>query len=135
MHSFQAVVDGSGATGFIGGQLLHDILQLQKFDVTALVRDSERADLLKSKTRVNVVIADLDSSNLADIVSQYDVILHTAHADHVAGANALIAGLEKRAATSASKPILIHISGTGVLIDPNEPKGKSKSEKIYSDGD
>jgi len=110
-------------------------LQLNKYDVTAIVRDSERADHLKSKTGVKVVVADLDSSNLGDIASEFDVILHTAHADHVSGAQALIAGLEKRAATSSSKPILIHTSGTGVLIDKHEQKGKYKSNKIYSDGD
>lgn len=110
-------------------------MQLNKYDVTAIVRDSGRADHLKSKTGVKVVVADLNSSNLPDIASEFDAILHTADADHVAGAQSFIAGLEKRAATSSSKPILIHTSGTGVLIDKDEPKGKYKSEKIYSDGD
>ena len=126
-----------GATGFIGGQLLHDILKLKQYDVTAIVRDSERADKLHSKTGVKTVVADLDSANLAEIASQFDVVLHTAHADHVAGAKALVAGLEKRAdeSGSAKKPILIHTSGTGVLIDRSEEPGKVKSDKIYSDGD
>jgi nucleoside-diphosphate-sugar epimerase len=53
----------------------------------------------------------------------------------VHGATAIVAGLEKRAATASKKPLLIHTSGTGVLIDVNEEKGKVKSEKIYSDGD
>ena len=61
--------------------------------------------------------------------------MHTAHADHPIGAKALIAGLEKRAETSDRKPILIHTSGTAVLIDPEEPKGSYQSDKIYSDGD
>jgi len=126
-----------GATGFIGGQLLHDILKLKQYDVTAIVRDSERADKLHSKTGVKTIVADLDSPNLAEIASQFDVVLHTAHADHVAGAKALVAGLEKRAEESGStkKPILIHTSGTGVLIDLNEDPGKVKSNKIHSDGD
>ena len=127
-----------GATGFIGGQVLHDILKLKQYDVTAIVRDSERADKLHSKTGVKVVVAHLDSPNLAEIASQFDVVLHTAHADHVAGAKFLVAGLEKRAessAGSAKKPILIHTSGTGVLIDFKEEPGKVKSDKVYSDGD
>jgi nucleoside-diphosphate-sugar epimerase len=124
-----------GATGFIGGQLLHDILPLKSYDVTALVRDTPRAELLKSHAGVKVIIADLDSSNLADIAAQFDVILHTAHSDHVLGADALLAGLEKRAATAARKPLLIHTSGTGVLIDFEEADGNIKSKKIYSDDD
>jgi nucleoside-diphosphate-sugar epimerase len=110
-------------------------LKLNKYDVTAIVRDSERAKELESKTGIKTIIADLDSSNLAEIVSQFDVVLHLAHADHVESANAIVAGLGKRAATSSKKPLLIHTSGTGVLIDLNEEKGKVKSEKIYSDGD
>jgi nucleoside-diphosphate-sugar epimerase len=110
---------------------------LNQYDVTAIIRDAERAEKLRSKTGVKVLVADLDSPNLAEIASQFDVVLHTADADHVAGANALVAGLEKRASSNpgGKKPILIHTSGTGVLIDANEDKGKVKSDKIYSDGD
>lgn len=124
-----------GATGFIGGQVLHDILQLKKYDVAAIVRDEPRAKKLEAETGVKAIVADLDSPNLADIASEYDVVLHTANADHPEGAKALIAGLEKRAANSERKPILIHTSGTGVLIDFEEPGGKVKSETIYSDED
>jgi nucleoside-diphosphate-sugar epimerase len=129
-------IDILGATGFIGGQVLHDLIALKKYDITALIRDKPRADRLSSATGVKTVIADLDSAGLADIVSQFDIVLHLAHADHVEGANAIVSGLEKRAANNPSrKPLLIHTSGTGVLIDVNEEKGKIKSEKIYSDGD
>ena len=125
----------SGATGFIGGQVLHDILQLKKYDVAAIVRDEPRAKKLEAETGVKAIVADLDSPHLADIASEYDVVLHTAHADHTKGAKALIAGLEKRAETSERKPIIIHTSGTGVLIDFAEAGGNVKSETIYSDGD
>jgi nucleoside-diphosphate-sugar epimerase len=127
-----------GATGFIGGQLLHDLLALEKYDITAIVRDSPRAEKLKSATGVNVIVAELDSPNLAEIASGFDVVLHTAHADHVEGAYALVAGLEKRATSESSgsrKPILIHTSGTGVLIHNDEANGKIKTEKVYSDDD
>jgi len=100
-----------------------------------LVRDSERADKLTKATGVKTIVADLDSSNLAEIVSGFDIVMHLAHADHVEGANAIVAGLEARAAKASRKPLLIHTSGTGVLLDVNEEKGKVKSDKIYSDGD
>jgi nucleoside-diphosphate-sugar epimerase len=124
-----------GATGYIGGQVLHDLLTLKKFDITAMVRDQTRADVLAAEAKVKTVVADLDSPHLAEIASQFDVVLHTANADHAAGARAILAGLEKRAASSpAQKPILIHTSGTGVLLDmQNQDKGNVKGDKIYSD--
>ena len=61
--------------------------------------------------------------------------MHTADADHLPGTKAIIAGLEKRAASSSRKPILIHTSGTGVLVERTQPPGKVKSEKVFSDAD
>src|SRR5438270_7237672 len=102
-------IDILGATGFIGGQVLHDLIALKKYDITALIRDKPRADKLSSATGVKTVVANLDSPDLADIVSQFDIVLHLAHADHVEGANAIVSGLEKRAANNPSrKPLLIH---------------------------
>jgi hypothetical protein len=76
-------------------------------------------------------MADLDLPNLADIASQFDVILHLAHSDHSVGATEIIKGLEKRAETSARdrKPILIHTSGSGVLIDSKETPEKSNPKQ------
>lgn len=124
-----------GVTGYIGGQVLHDLLALNKFDVTALVRDNERAEKLKSKTGVEVAVAELDSSHLPDVVSEFDIVLHLAHADHVQGAKSIIAGLEKRAETAEKKPLLIHTSGTGVLINKAEANGKVKTKEIFRDDD
>lgn len=100
-----------------------------------MVRDRTRADVLTAEAKVKTVVADLDSPHLTEIASQFDVVLHTAHADHLAGARALLAGLEKRAASKpAQKPILIHTSGTGVLLDvENQDKGNVKGKEIYSD--
>lgn len=85
---------------------------------------------------IKTVITDLNSPGLADIVSQYDIVLHLADADLFDAAKSIVAGLEKRASTNpAKKPILIHTSGTGVLLDAKEVPGKVKSDKVYSDGD
>lgn len=61
--------------------------------------------------------------------------MHLAHSDHVPGAKAFIAGLEKRAETAPRKPILIHTSGTGVLVNNTESNGKTKTKDIFSDAD
>jgi nucleoside-diphosphate-sugar epimerase len=90
---------------------------------------------LTSATGVKTLLGELDSPDLADIAAQYDVVLHTADADHVAGAESIVAGLERRVEASGRKPIFIHTSGTGVLIDTTEGPGSVKTENIFSDGE
>jgi len=123
-----------GVTGYIGGQIFHDLIQLKhpNYDLTALIRDETRAEKLRTVTGVKTVLGDLNSPNLPDIASQFDVVLHTASSDHPAGAAALATGLEQRAKTSpARKPLLIHTSGTGVLCDA--AYGKFASDVVYTD--
>jgi len=109
------------------------MLKNPQYELTGLVRDEKRAERLRSATGVETVIGELDTPNLLDIASDFDVVIHTASSDHPAGAQAIAAGLEKRAKTSARKPIFIHTSGTGVLCD--RAFGKFASEKVYSDDD
>jgi len=57
-------------------------------------------------------------------------VIHTAEsADHVAGCQAIIAGLVGR----DDRPIYIHVSGTGVLT--NDARGEYATEEIFSDMD
>jgi nucleoside-diphosphate-sugar epimerase len=122
-----------GVTGYIGGQIFHDLIQLKNpnYDLTALIRDEERADKLRNLAGVKTVLGDLDSPNLPEIASEFDVVLHTASSDHPVGAAALANGLEQRATTSARKPLLIHTSGTGVLCD--DAYGRFASDVVYTD--
>ena len=58
----------------------------------------------------------LDSTELLTTeASNADIVLHCADCDHVAAANAIVAGL----ARSGRKTYLIHTSGTGVLSFPD----------------
>jgi nucleoside-diphosphate-sugar epimerase len=84
---------------------------------------------------IKPIIDHLDSDNLSDICAGFDVVIHSANADHVPGINAISAGLEKRAAANPQgrKPLLIHTSGSGVLADRAD--GKFASTTIYSDDD
>jgi hypothetical protein len=109
------------------------MLKNPQYELTGLVRDEKRAERLRSETGVKTVIGDLDTPTLPDIVSDFDVVIHTASSDHPAGAQAIVAGLEKRAKISLRKPIFIHTSGTGVLCD--RAFGKFASETVYSDDD
>jgi len=62
-----------------------------------------------------------------------DVVIHTADADHLNSAKALLAGLTQRASThkTGRKPIYIHTSGTGALSD--RANGEFSVEKIFND--
>lgn len=125
----------TGVTGYIGGQIFHDLITLKnpQYELTGLLRDEKRAEKLRSLAGVKTVIGDLDTPTLPDIASNFDVVIHMASSDHPTGAQAIAIGLERRAKTSARKPIFIHTSGTGVLCD--NAMGKFAAEKVYSDDD
>lgn len=123
----------TGATGYIGGQVVYNLLNSKNFhyEITALVRTQAKGDKLSSATngRVKTVVGCLDDRHVIEqYVSQSDVIVNTANVDHVPSAEVLAEVLSK-----TQKPtILVHTSGTSILGDPLE-KGKKASTKIYSD--
>lgn len=121
----------TGSTGYIGGSVLTNLLKNpEKYKVTALVRQPEAAAKLKT-LNVTPLLGSLDDVDLLiKAAEEADVVLSTAHADHLPSIKAIIYGLSK-----APKPkVLIHTSGTGVLSDPNEKPGVA-SDLIYSDLD
>ena len=67
----------TGATGFLGGHLCQQLLQ-QGWNVSALCRNPEKAQILDS--RINIIIGDvLDTDSFANQVpSNLDALFHTA---------------------------------------------------------
>ncbi|KAF9916115.1 hypothetical protein BX616_004580 [Lobosporangium transversale] len=129
-----------GATGYIGSSII-DLLHQKKtigtkYALHALVRSQEKADRLRS-LGIEPVLGSLDDSNLLEQeASKADVVLAAADADHLPSAKAVIKGLLHRPrahADSRKRPILIHTSGTGVLLDG--AYGKFGSDTIYYDND
>ena len=123
----------TGATGYIGGQILYELLNSSShsFNVTALVRSTEKAAKLQQATnnKVSTVIGNLDDCALmAEMVAKSDIIVNTANVDHVPSAKVLSDVL----AQSTSRKILIHTSGTSVIGDALDAK-KSPTTKVYSD--
>ncbi|CAF1503690.1 unnamed protein product [Didymodactylos carnosus] len=122
----------TGATGYIGGQVLSELLASRKsqYKVTALVRGEERAAKLRD-LGVETIIGSLDDTNLlSKASSQANIVIHTADADHPGSATAIVNGLLQTAYASERK-IFIHTSGTGGISD--NAKGAYTSDKIYSD--
>ncbi|OJT06574.1 hypothetical protein TRAPUB_2569 [Trametes pubescens] len=125
----------TGATGYIGGSVLERLLKhpsASTFDITALVRNEEKAKILESKFLVKVVRGSLqDLDKLEALAENAHVVFHTADADDEPAAKAILSGLRKRHATLGDLPILIHTSGTGLLTD--DARGMYATETIYSD--
>ncbi|TGJ75391.1 hypothetical protein E0Z10_g10998, partial [Xylaria hypoxylon] len=132
----------TGATGFIGGSVLTQLLDstspsLRATPITCLVRGANRAAKLTAAygDRVNPVLYnDLDDlETTTAVAAQHDLVISTTLGYHTASACAIIEGLaQRKRAHPGSEPWFIHTSGTsnigsrpvsGAWLDNNSPKG------------
>ena len=117
--------------GFIGWNVL-DLLISEGYSVTGFVRRQEHADGIKS-SGATPVMGDLDDkAKITEQTLQHDIIFHTATADHLPSAEAILDGIKQRA-NKGQMTIYIHTSGTSVLNDG--AAGAHKSDKVYHDND
>ncbi|WWD22419.1 hypothetical protein CI109_106910 [Kwoniella shandongensis] len=131
----------TGATGYIGGTVLQSLINSSTppSRITALIRDPKKSDLLtsipsaKSKgiaiTPLVGSLSDLDK--VRDAAADADVVVSTADADDLEAVKAILEGLKLRKEKTGHRGVLIHTSGTGVLID--DAKGEYPNDKIYTD--
>ncbi|SGZ51753.1 CIC11C00000005577 [Sungouiella intermedia] len=121
----------TGATGYIGGEILYQLLTHGGYNVTALVRTDAKAQLLSEKTNgeVKTVVGCLDDlDTISTQVDAADVVINTANVDHVPSAEVFAKALAKK----TKKTIFIHTSGTSVVGDPLSST-KGPSTVVYSD--
>ncbi|KAF5267292.1 hypothetical protein FOXYS1_1835 [Fusarium oxysporum] len=129
----------TGATGYIGGDVLHTLLKSHpEYKVRALVRDvSKGAAITKSYSQVQLVTGGLDD---ADIIAQEaqdaDVVLHLAATGHLKSVQNIYEALSKKP-KGAKPPYYIQISGAsalaaGELADKSRVFGTG-SDVIYND--
>ncbi|KAI0766951.1 NAD-P-binding protein [Trametes elegans] len=125
----------TGATGYIGGSVLQCLLEhpsASTFNITLLVRNAAKGDILRSTYGVDVVVGNhQELGKLESLARNAHVVFHTADADDEPAVRAILAGLRKRHAELGDLPILIHTSGTAVLSDT--AKRGDGTETIYSD--
>jgi hypothetical protein len=104
-------------------------------EITALVRNSDKgAKVAAQYAKIRLVYGDLDSTDLiTKEVSDADIVLHCADCDHMASANAIVAGLAK----NEKQTYFIHTSGTGILAWEDFEQGTYgiTREKTYDDWD
>ncbi|OHE99292.1 NAD dependent epimerase/dehydratase [Colletotrichum orchidophilum] len=113
----------TGATGFIGGSVLTQLLnsahkEINELTITALVRKQEQADILKKKGINAIVFGGLDDSEfLRQTASEHDCVIHTPTGFHTGSAVALIEGLAVRKKQTGKEVHFIHTSGTSNLAE------------------
>ncbi|KAF1734158.1 hypothetical protein CRV24_005693 [Beauveria bassiana] len=133
----------TGATGFIGGEVLHGLAHSRLASKTvALVRSEARAAQITAKyPAVIPLIADLDASDAIETAaSQADVVLpyrpltgaDLASSNHVGSAKAIVRGLGK---SQSDSPVWVQISGASVLSGPEVAKRSygNAGAKVYND--
>jgi len=116
----------TGATGYIGGSILDNLLAsrapaLQSSSITCLLRDAKRAEKLTSHYGARVQLAEYEDLDDVDatihFASQHDIVINTTLGFHQASAVALVTGLGKRREQTGRDVWMIHTSGTSNLAD------------------
>ncbi|KAI8817532.1 uncharacterized protein EV422DRAFT_216873 [Fimicolochytrium jonesii] len=124
----------TGATGYIGGTVLAALAHTNKYHITALVRDDDRANTLKKHVNgINTAVGGYtDYHVLENAAKEADIVVHTAEsADNLDAAKAILKGLQS---VKRSFPaVYIHTSGTGVLSD--SAQGHPANPNVYTDVD
>ncbi|KAF2788345.1 NAD(P)-binding protein [Melanomma pulvis-pyrius CBS 109.77] len=137
----------TGATGYVGGTVLAQLLQspepsLKGLTIDVLVRSEAQVQILKDAygTRVHPIQWEglEDTAFIADTASQYDIIINTGCAFIAPGAKAFVDGLARRVSAGPA-PWLLHISGCTNLSDrpltqtaqPREWDDESDSGTIF----
>ncbi|RGP76564.1 hypothetical protein FLONG3_5226 [Fusarium longipes] len=103
----------TGASGYVGGQLLHELSQSHPdYTVATLVRDSHAAETISQKyPKVRTVVGDLDDSELVEREAERaNIVLNVASNKHISSLQAIHRGLKKQPSA-----YLIQISGASLL--------------------
>ncbi|CAG8071388.1 unnamed protein product [Penicillium salamii] len=125
----------TGATGYIGGEILHTLQQTHPdYNVSVLIRDQEKANKVTNAfPKVRVVLADLDDVEIIEEESRNaNVVIHAASNKHIASVKAIAKGLEGR-----PDGHYIQVTGASVLAGPEVDSNSygEPSDKIYDDLD
>lgn len=138
-----------GATGYIGGTVLHYLTQsaalARCLPITVLVRGADAADKLKSaygdqiSTVLLTTLDDIDF--VTKIASEHDIAVNAGTGYHAASAEALVHGVAKRKAATAGtngdeggteRQWVIHTSGCSNISD-NPLAGETYPEDFWLD--
>ncbi|KAL4730970.1 hypothetical protein ACLX1H_003012 [Fusarium chlamydosporum] len=127
----------TGASGYVGGQLLHELSQSHpEYNIATLVRDSQAAETVsQAYPKVRTVVGDLDNSELVQQEAEKaNIVLNVASNKHMGSLQAIHQGLKNKPSS-----YLIQISGASLLPvkDLSSPSFKpgEPSDAVYDDLD
>ncbi|KAG6331881.1 hypothetical protein ID866_7207 [Astraeus odoratus] len=126
----------TGATGYVGGTVLSRLIEHPTYETTeisVLIRPSkkDKITVLESLGLKPVFGTYDDLELLENQASKSDIVIACADADNLPATEAILKGLRKRYETTGTQPLLIHTSGSGILID--DAKGLYATDVIYDD--
>ncbi|KZL75642.1 nad dependent epimerase dehydratase [Colletotrichum incanum] len=120
----------TGATGYVGGSVLHHLLNhpslsatFSSSPITVPIRGSpDRAVKLTaaygSRVKPVIIISFDDVSTLKALASEHDIVINAGSGFHPPSAEALIRGLAERKSQIGGQPVwMIHTSGCSNLAD------------------
>ncbi|KAH8179498.1 NAD(P)H-binding domain-containing protein [Sarocladium implicatum] len=116
--------------GYIGQEIIGNLLQQQTYTITALVRrETERLHL--ESIGVRAITGALDDQDIIQKqVALSDIVFHTATSDHLPSVEAIIKGIEDRTVRGLPTTY-IHTSGASLVGD--QSAGEFESNKIWDD--
>ncbi|KAH8980018.1 NAD-binding protein [Lactarius akahatsu] len=126
-----------GATGYIGGSVLADLLKIYPdLEVTALVRNTAHIDAVRG-LGVEVVQGTFSDVDLiTSHARKADITVNAADTDDVALSTAILAGHKARVVEDKQSPaVLLHTSGVAVFLDDGKEGKHDPNSKLWDDGD
>ncbi|KAL4949689.1 hypothetical protein BDW69DRAFT_188079 [Aspergillus filifer] len=124
-----------GATGYIGGEVLHELSTTHpEYEIAALIRNPEKAkNVVAAYPRVRVVNGDLDNANvIEEEAGKGNVVIHAASNKHLPSIEAVARGLKGR-----RDAYYIQVTGASVLGGPEIDSGSygEPTDDVYDDLD
>lgn len=121
-----------GATGYIGGAVLVGYKKAYPdYNYVALVRSESGTPKVEALGVRVIKGSNSDLNLIEEEASKADIVLNAADADDLELTKAVLRGI-KRTTTGKRRPILIHTSGTGLVME--EPTGNlNPNQKVYND--
>ncbi|KZT23305.1 NAD(P)-binding protein [Neolentinus lepideus HHB14362 ss-1] len=101
----------TGAAGYIGSSVLPCLLthpEARSFDITALVRNGEKAKLLESFSVKTIIGSISDFEEVEAAAASSDVVFSIADCDGVPATQAIMKGLQKMHVETGTAPVIIH---------------------------
>jgi nucleoside-diphosphate-sugar epimerase len=105
----------TGATGFVGSHILTELHE-HGHEVTALVRDDAKADIVKARGASPAVVDLYNRPAVADLLAAADAAIHTAGDAAGAGLDSAVVDAAVAAFAGTGKPYL-HIGVTTIFGD------------------